>query len=74
MANAKTLAATHGTLSKTTIEGQTLRDVCLLCYGRDDDDYRLILTDLNNRVDWDYLPVTTISYLSPDVVEKFWLK
>lgn len=72
--NANELANTYGTVSLTTIEGQTLRDVCLACYGRDEDDYRLIFTELNSRVDWDYLPVTQISYIDPEIVKQFWLK
>lgn len=74
MANARELANTYGVSTLTTIEGQTLRDVCLLCYGNDSDDYRLILTDLNLRVDWDCLPVTTISYISEEIVNQYWIK
>lgn len=68
------IAAKFGTQTIETIEGQNLRDVCLACYNTDDDDHRMILTELNHRVDWDYLPVANISYLSPDIVEQHWLR
>lgn len=68
------LAAKFGTQTIVSIEGQNLRDICLACYNNDGDDYRMILTELNHRVDWDYLPVDNISYLSPDIVEQHWLR
>lgn len=54
-----------------TIVGQTIRDICLIAYGDDKQLYYDVLTLMNDRTDWDYLPSTRIFYIDKDTLNKY---